>query len=144
MVTAWSPRRIGGTRSGAGPLPRLVALAVLLFGVLLSHGASVESVQGHLSTSAMAPVAAQVTHGSDAAAETDDHRGGHEPSHPGEQCAAGQPQQSSVSGTPCFAASVGASTSAEDASAARVPAAGESSDGDAPAALRAASVVRQV
>ncbi len=154
MVTAWSPRCIGGSRSGAGPLLRVVALAVLLFGVLVAHGACVESAEGHLSTSAMVLTATPVenTHhaGVDSAppfvAAADDRQGGggHEPSHSGEQCASGQPQQSAASAMPCFAASVRESSRAGDASAVRVPVAGASVDGASPTALRAASAVRQV
>jgi len=152
MVTAWTPRRRSGTRLGAGPLLRVVALAVLLFSVLVTHGANVESAQGHLSTSAMAPAAAPVEHTRDAAVDSapqlvaaaDGRHGGHEPSHPGEQCASGQPQQSSVSGTPCFAASVRESFRAVHASAVRLPTAEEPRAGATSAALRAASVVRQV
>lgn len=152
MVTAWSPWRTVRTRSGAGPLLRVLAMAVLLFGVLVTHGVHVESVRGHLSTSATAPAAAPfdgmhhaaVEPAPRLAAEADDHHGGHESSHPGEQCASGQPQQGPVLVTPCFAASVRESTSAEDASAVRVPAAREPMGGASPAALRAASVVQQV
>ncbi|WP_435216946.1 hypothetical protein [Streptomyces sp. bgisy034] len=130
----------------------MVALAVLLFGVLVAHGAYVESAQGHLSISAMAPTATPVEHTREApvdsapqmVAAADDRRGGHEPSHPGEQCASGQPQQASVSGTPCFAASVRESFRAVQASAVRLPTAEELVAGATSAALRAAAVVQQV
>lgn len=153
MVTAWSPLRMLGTRSGAGPLLRVLALAVLLFGTLVTHGVHVESVKGHLSTSATAAAAFSgddVRHpavGPPAplfAAEPDDHHGGHEASHPGEQCVSGQPQQGSGLVSPCFAASVRESTGADDASTGRASAAGKPMDGASPAALRAASVVQQV
>jgi hypothetical protein len=39
MVTARSPRRMVRTPSCAGPLPRVPALAVLLFGTLVTHDA---------------------------------------------------------------------------------------------------------
>lgn len=152
MVTAWSLRRIVRTRSGAGPLLRVLALAVLLFGFLVTHGVHVESVRGHLSTSATTPAALQadgVHHAAGGparlfAADADDHHGGHETSHPGEHCASGQPQQGSALVSPCFAASVRESTSAYDDSTVRGPATGRPMDGASPVALRAVSVVRQV
>ncbi|PAZ09633.1 hypothetical protein CLM62_44905 [Streptomyces sp. SA15] len=152
MVTAWSPWRMVRTRCGAGPMLRVLALAVLLFGVLVTHAVHVESAGGHLSTSAMAPAALSfddVRHAAvelvpQFAAEPGDHHGGHEPTQPGERCVSGQPQQGSVLVSPCFAASVRESTSADDASIVRVPAAGRPLDGASPAALRAASVVQQV
>lgn len=152
MVTAWSPWRIVRTRSGAGPLLRVLALAVLLSGFLVTHGIHVEGVQGHLSVSATTPAALQgdgVPHAAGEparlfAADVDDHHGGHEPSHPGEHCASGQPQQGSALVAPCFAASVRESTRSCDASIMRGPTAGGPMDGASPAALRAVSVVRQV
>ncbi|MGN9761939.1 hypothetical protein [Streptomyces sp. SD31] len=152
MVTAWSPWRIVRTRSGAGPLLRVLALAVLLSGFLVTHGIHVESVQGHLSTSATTPAALQVDgvhHAADEparllAADADDHHGGHETPHPGEHCASGQPQQGSALVSPCFAASVRESSGSYDASTVRGPTAGRPMDGVSPVALRAASVVQQV
>ncbi|MEU9572420.1 hypothetical protein AB0D62_21635 [Streptomyces massasporeus] len=152
MVTAWSPRRIVRTRSGAGPLLRVLAMAVILFGVLVTHGVHVESVKGHLSTSATAFTAPSDNGARHAgveptvlsAADADDHHGGHGPSHPGEHCLSGQPQQTSALASPCFAASVRESTSSHDASAVRGPAAAGPMAGESPMALRAASVVRQV
>lgn len=152
MVTAWSPWRIVRIRSGAGPLLRVLALAVLLSGVLVTHGVHVESVQGHLSISATTPAALQVDGVHPAAdesarlflADADHHRGGHESSTPGEHCASGQPPQGPALVSPCFAASVREATSSFDASTMRGPAAGGPMDGGSPAALRAASVVQQV
>jgi hypothetical protein len=152
MVTAWSPWRIVRTRSGAGPLLRVLALAVLLSGFLVTHGIHVESVQGHLSVSATTPAAPQVDGVRHAAgeparlfaADADDHHGGHEPSHPGEHCASGQPPQGSALVWPCFAASVREATSSFDASTLRGTAAGRPVDGGSPVALRAVSVVQQV
>ncbi|GGY35722.1 hypothetical protein [Streptomyces djakartensis] len=152
MVTAWSPWRIVRTRSGAGPLLRVLAMAVLLFGVLVTHGVHVESAQGHLSTSATAVTAASDGGGRHAgvepavlsAADADDHHGSHVPSHPGEHCASGQPQQASALVSPCFAASVRESTSSYDASAVRGPTAVGPMEGGSSVALRAASVVQQV
>jgi hypothetical protein len=152
MVTAWTPWRAVRTRPDAGPLLRVLALVVLLFGVFMAHGGHVESAKGHLSTSATASVALSahgVRHAAVEpvqlfAAEADDHHGGHEPSHRGEQCLASQPQQGSALVWPCFAASVRESTSADEASTVRGPVAGGPIDGAPPAALRAASVVQQV
>lgn len=151
MVTARSLWRMDGTRLEAGPLLRVLAMAALLFGVLVTHGVHVESVQGHLSTRATTPAAAwdERTHHAAAesvpqfAAETDDHPGGHDLSHTVEQCASGQPQQGSVLVLPCTASSVRESGDA-DASTARASAVGLPVDGASPVALRAAAVVQQV
>ena len=151
MVTAWSPWRIVRTRSGAGPLLRVLAMAVLLFGVLVTHGVHVDSAKGHLSPSVTAFTAPSDGGVRDAgvvptlsAADADDHHGSHGPSHPGEHCVSGQPQQASALVSPCFAASVRESTSSYDASTVRGPTAGGPMDGESYLALRAASVVRQV
>ncbi|MFD8222948.1 hypothetical protein ACFV16_02065 [Streptomyces massasporeus] len=152
MVTAWSPWRIVRTRSGAGPLLGVLAMAVVLFGVLVTHGVHGESVTRHLSTSATAFTApsdnsvrrAGVEPAVLSAADADDHDGGHGPSHPGEHCLSGQPQQASALVSPCFAASVRESTSSHDASTVRGSTAGGPMDGESPVALRAASVVQQV
>ncbi|WP_031487535.1 hypothetical protein [Streptomyces bicolor] len=151
MVTAWSLWRIVRTRSDAGPLLRVLTLAVLLSGFLVTHGIHVESVQGHLSTSATTP-ALQVDGVHRAADEparllatdSEDHHGGHATPHPGEHCASGQPQQGSALVSPCFAASVRESSSSYDASTVRGPTVGRPMDGASPVALRAASVVQQV
>lgn len=152
MVTARLPWRSVRTRFGAGPLARVLALAVLLFGVLVTHGVHLESARGHLSTSATVPAApsadgvhhAAVEPAPLLAGEAGDHHGGHAPSHPGEHCVSGQPQQGPALAWPCFAALVRASASSHDATTVRGPAAGGPLDGEPPAALRAASVVRQV
>ncbi|GAA4325874.1 hypothetical protein GCM10023086_53200 [Streptomyces venetus] len=152
MITAWSPWRIVRTRSGAGPLLRVLAMAVLLFGVLVTHGVHVESVKGHLSAGATAftaPSDGGVRHAAVAAAvlpaaDADDHPGGHGPSHPGEHCVSGAPQQASALASPCFAASVRESTGSYDAATIRGPTAGGPMGGESPVALRAASVVRQI
>jgi hypothetical protein len=152
MVTAWSPWHSVRTRSAAGPLLRVLAFAVLLFGVLVTHGAHVESAQGHLSTSATVLAAssadgvrhAAVEPAPPVAAETDDHHGGHEPSHPGEHCVSGQPQQGSALISPCSTGAVRESSGSYDASTVRGPAAVGPLDGASPVALRAASVVQQV
>ncbi|AZQ40238.1 hypothetical protein EJ357_03945 [Streptomyces cyaneochromogenes] len=152
MVTARTAWRMVRTPSDVGPLPRVLALAVLLFGVLVTHAVHVESVSGHLVTSAAAPAAfsdddvrgVAAEFGPLSAAAADDHQGGHEASHPGEQCASGQPQQGSGVVPPCFAASVRESTGSDDAAAVRVSAADGPMDRASSGALRAASVVQQV
>jgi hypothetical protein len=150
MITAWSPSRMVRARS-AGPVLRVLALAVLLFGIVVTHGVHAESVSGHLSVSATTPAALSDDDVRPAAAEppplvagdVEDH-GGHVPSHPGEQCASGQPQQGSGLVSPFCSASVRGPGSADNASTARVPGAVGPRGGASPAALRAASVVRQV
>ncbi|MEV6406081.1 hypothetical protein AB0M58_24460 [Streptomyces bobili] len=96
----------------------MLALAVLLFGVVFTHGLHAESVKGHLVTSAAASAhtssegAFDVTGTqvlSQRAAIAERH-GGHEPAHQGEHCIPGQPQQGPVLTPPCFAASVSEST----------------------------------
>ncbi|MGW0825359.1 hypothetical protein [Streptomyces sp. NPDC002845] len=146
MITARSFRHLVRTRGAAAPLPRVLALAVLLFGVLFTHGVNVESVKGHLATSAVAPTAttaegvgvqipllAVTEHGG----QTENH-----PAHSAEHCASGQPYQGSPLTVPCFAASVREAVVSADAGAKRVSGAPERS-GAASADLRA-SVVRQV
>ncbi len=92
----------------AGPL-RLLWLAVLVLGVLVTHGASAESAQGHAGGGAIAPTHAsavmQEGHtsgaggGSAAAsaspdvAAADGQHEGDGSSHPVEDCVSGQPQQ---------------------------------------------------
>ncbi|MDF3141198.1 hypothetical protein [Streptomyces sp. T21Q-yed] len=113
----------------------MLNLSLCLFGVLVAHGVHVESGNDvHHAAVATVPLFA---------AEADDHHGGHVPSQPGEHCAAGQPQQGSVLVSPCSAASVRASTGADDASTLRMSAAGRPIDGASPVALRAALVVQQ-
>jgi hypothetical protein len=133
-------------------LVRVLALAVLLLGFLVTHGVHMESAQGHLSTSATVPTAPSadgVRHAAAEpaplfAAEPGDHHGGHEPSHPGEHCVSGQPQQGPALASPCFAAAARASSGSHDASTVRGQAAGGPMVGVSPAALRAASVVQRV
>jgi hypothetical protein len=121
VVTGWSLRRIARACVSAGPPLRLLALGVLLFGVVLTHGASPESGGGHLMTSAAVPATASLddAHGASGNAHgaagaqavagpvaLGDHQGGDDPTHTGEQCAAGQPQQGPALAAPCLAASV--------------------------------------
>ena len=92
----------------AGPL-RLLWLAVLVFGVLVTHGASAESAQGHARAGATAPTHAstvmQEGHTSEAgegdaaasaspdAAAADGQHEDDGSSHPAADCVSGQPQQ---------------------------------------------------
>ncbi|MDC0766554.1 hypothetical protein [Streptomyces sp. HD] len=154
MVTARLPWCVGGTRFGGRPLLRVLAMAALLFGVLVTHCGHMESADGHLSSSAADSAALPgdgVLHPDPAVepaplitGQIDDHRGGHAASHSGEQCVSGQPQQGYAVAAPCFAAWVRQATGVDGASPLRPPAIGRSVDGVSPVALRAASVVRQV
>jgi hypothetical protein len=113
MVTARLPLGMVWARSSAGPL-RVLWLAALLFGVLAMHGASAESATSHLSISgvilATGPIQdhADEESAGDIAAYTvleaeasDHHDGGHEPSHPAQECVSGQPQQGAGLSVPC-------------------------------------------
>jgi hypothetical protein len=101
-------------------LLRVLAMVVLLLGILSAHGVSAESTEGHLVTSAAAPVA--VLHEEILAAEgeqaaprpvaIDEPGSGHGSSHTGEHCVSGQPLQGPVLTPPCFAVSVAESTGA--------------------------------
>ncbi|MFJ9582289.1 hypothetical protein [Streptomyces acidicola] len=127
MVTAWLPLRMARACSGAGPLLRLLALAALLLGVVLTHGASPEGVAGQLVTSAAAPSAgpaekghgATDAHGSMPPTAKDERHRDHTPSHPVEHCAAGQAYQGPALTQPCFALSVGEPVSPRRATAQR-------------------------
>ncbi|CAM5243627.1 hypothetical protein [Streptomyces aurantiogriseus] len=102
----------------AGPLLRVLAMVVLLFGIVSTHGLSAESTKGHLVTSAAAPVA--MLHEEILGAEGEqaaprlvvigEPGGGHGSSHTSEHCVSGQPQQGPVLTPPCFAVSVSEST----------------------------------
>lgn len=137
-------------RSGAGPLVRLLALAVLLLSVVLTHGASPDAVAGHLVADTVTPAAetsekdhgATDSHGNTRPTATDERRGGHAPSHPAEHCAAGQPYQGPALTQPCFAVSVGEPVSPPRAIADR-SLNGPELSASASASLRAA-VVQQV
>ncbi|MFD5255297.1 hypothetical protein ACFWM5_20965 [Streptomyces bobili] len=54
MITAWSPPRTVRARTSVGPILRKLAMIVLLFGVVFTHGLHAESIKGHLVTSAAA------------------------------------------------------------------------------------------
>ncbi|MFI1030217.1 hypothetical protein [Streptomyces sp. NPDC020951] len=89
-------------------------MAVLLFGIVFTHGLSAENVKGHLVTSAVALAGAVHEEVLDAEGERavsrlvarGDSDEGHGSSHPSEQCVSGQPQQGPVLTPPCFAVSV--------------------------------------
>ncbi len=127
MVTAWSPPRIVRARACAGPLLRVLAMAVLLFGVVFTHAVNAESVQGHLVSSAAVPATGLPAEARDAtdvhalprpAAIAEPH-GDHGSSHPSEHCVSGQPQQGPVLTPPCCAASVSESPASGRASVGR-------------------------
>lgn len=156
MITAWSPPHLVRARASAGPLLRVLAMAVLLFGVLFAHGPygphgpHVESVKGHLVTSAPVPAyvpsdgvlhltATQVL---SQRAEMGEPQGGHGPAHQGEHCVSGQPQQGPVLTPPCFAASVSESAAVGYASVKRGE--GEPVISSASSAALRLSVVQQV
>ncbi|GCB44005.1 hypothetical protein SNL152K_1290 [Streptomyces sp. NL15-2K] len=138
----------------------MLAMAVLLFGVVFTHGLHGESVKGHLATSAAAPalvspvhvspvhVSLQEAHGvtdtealSRPAAMGAPHEG-HGPSHPSEHCLSGQPPQGPVVTPPCFAAAVSESAAVGRASVKRGP--DDSVLLAAPSASLRLSVVQQV
>ena len=137
-------------RASAGPLLRVLAIAVLLFGVVFTHSVNVEGVKGHLVTSATVPAAVlpeephaiadpQALPRPAAMAEPQEDHGS---SHPSEHCVSGQPQQGPVLTPPCFAVSVGESATSGRALAQRGP------NGSVPSVSSAAalrlSVVQQV
>lgn len=109
-------------RASAGPLPRVLAMAVLLFGVAFTHGVNAESVKGHLVTSAAVPATVLPEETLDVADTQALPRPAHEDhgsSHPSEHCVSGQPQQGPVLTPPRCAASVGESVGSERALAQR-------------------------
>jgi hypothetical protein len=137
-------------RASVGPSLRVLAMAVLLFGVVFTHGLHVDSVKGHLVTSAAAPAhgSPDEAHGapdtealSGPAAMGEPHEG-HGPSHPSEHCLSGQPPQGPVVTPPCFAASVSESAAVGRASVKRGPS--ESVLLAAPSVSLRLSVVQQI
>jgi hypothetical protein len=105
----------------------MLAMAVLLFGVVFTHGLHVENVKEHLVTSAAAP-AQMSTLGTFDTTDTQvlspraaigERHGGHGPAHHGEHCVSGQPPQGPVLTPPCCAASVNESTAVGPASVKR-------------------------
>ncbi|GKQ36039.1 hypothetical protein ALMP_25820 [Streptomyces sp. A012304] len=151
MVTARSPLRIPWTAMVPGSLMRVLALAVLLFGVVITHGVHAGSVQGHMVTSATVFGVLPDTQAREGAEEqsphrmaaADDRHDGHGPSHPGQQCASGQPPHGSTVAWPCFAASVRESATSGHGPAERGKPGFGFSGGSSFAALRT-SVVQQV
>jgi hypothetical protein len=149
MITARSLLCVPRIRVAAGPLLRVSALAVLLFGIVFTHGLHPESAEGHLVTGVAAPAAVAVAGnvgGADGQAvfrlaAIGEPREGHGSSHPIEHCVSGQPQQGPVLTPPCFAVSVGESAVAERALARR--ALGGPVLATVPSAVRL-SVVQQV
>jgi hypothetical protein len=102
-------------RVSTAPLLRVLGLAVLLFGVLVTHAVSVESGRTHTATSTAA-LAVAVSAEDDGTAvghlparltAPEDRHGDHGASHPGEQCVSAQPHLGPVLTPPCCAASVG-------------------------------------
>ncbi|MET9296168.1 hypothetical protein [Streptomyces sp. NPDC003077] len=109
MVTARSSFGTPRTRLTAGPL-RLLWLAFLLTGIMLSHGMSAENAEGHVLTGTTAAALASSPDTSATDAEWPDRTGpenspsdGDDFSHTGEECVSGLPQQGSVLGAPCLA-----------------------------------------
>ncbi|SPF02493.1 hypothetical protein [Streptomyces sp. MA5143a] len=161
MITAWSTRRPRRARVPAGPLPRLLGLAVVLFAVVLLHGAIAESAGAHLVTSSVAtttppsahppaatdattaaPGAHLVVRAAVAPGAAHDERGDHGAGHPAEHCASAQPNQGPALAQPRGAASVGEATAAEHAPSARRIGAARPSD---PSCVTVRSlVVRQI
>ncbi|WLW50428.1 hypothetical protein [Streptomyces sp. YU58] len=150
MITAWSLPRIVRTRVSAGPLLRVVGLAVLLFGVVFTHAVNVESAKGHMVTSAAAPASALPDEARDAtdtqamprlvaAGGGHDHHGS---SHPGEQCLSAPPHPGPVLTPPCFAASF--SESAASGRVAVQRGLSDSAVANSPSAAVRSSVVQQV
>ncbi|KAB1987199.1 hypothetical protein F8144_19440 [Streptomyces triticiradicis] len=152
MVTTRSPWRAIRIRSTAGPWAYVPTLVVLLFSVFVTHAVHVESADGHLSTSAAASAVlpggdvrrAAVEAAPRSAADAGERHGAHESAHPGDHCASGRLQQGPARAVPRFAASIRESASADTASVVRVTATDRRMEGAPPAALRVASVVRQV
>ncbi|MEU0342874.1 hypothetical protein ABZ092_28965 [Streptomyces bobili] len=104
-------------------------MAVLLLGIVSTHGLSAESPEGHLVTSAARPVA--MVHEGILGAQGEqtgprllaiaEPGGGHGSSHTSEHCVSGQPQQGPVLTPPCFAVSASESTKAGCVSGRRIP-----------------------
>lgn len=142
------------TRACAGPLPRLLGLAVVLFAVVLMHGATPESAGAHLVTSAVASVPTPSEHRLDGAEAhsaspaadmrdgAPDGHGDHGTSHPGEHCASAQPNQGPAHTQPRFAASY--SEAAAPSCAPSVRHVGESRLCDQPSATLRSLAVQQI
>ncbi|GGV29760.1 hypothetical protein [Streptomyces spectabilis] len=153
MVTAWSPRHIVRARAVAessvapGPLLRFLALAVLLFAVALTHGASPGTTGAHLATSAVSVQSAAedlpvTTAEPTALGAAGDGHAEHGPVHSNEQCASGQPTQGPAFAPSCLAASVGQPDTPGHPAAGRSP--GTAEYAVTPAVALKTSVVQQV
>ncbi|KUN30018.1 hypothetical protein AQJ23_04640 [Streptomyces antibioticus] len=150
MITVRSLLCVPRVRVAAGPLLRVSALAVLLFGIVFTHGLHAESAEGHLVTGVTGPAAVSVAVDVGVAAERavsrfaaiGEPREGHGFSHPNEHCVSGQPQQGPVLTPPSFAVSVGESTVSGTHLAQR--ASGGSLLAAVPSAARGSSAVQQV
>lgn len=141
-------------RACAGPLLRVLSLAVVLFAFALTHGAITDSAGGHLVTSTATPataVAEHALHGVDAPSAVTladrftgprEGHGDHMPSHPAEHCASAQPQQGPAFAQPRFAASV--SEVVTPGCARTVREAGESLMSDQSSAALRSLIVQQI
>lgn len=149
MVTARSPRCIPWTGMVPGALLRLLALAVLTFGVVITHGVHVESTMSHIPTSVTASRALPDGETREDVKELSPHRmgatddDGNGPPHTGQHCASGQLPYRSIVASPCFAASVRESAASVHALAERGKPGFGFSGGSSFLALRTA-VVQQV
>ncbi|MFI2372159.1 hypothetical protein [Streptomyces sp. NPDC018833] len=134
-----------------GSLLRVLAMAVLLLGVVITHSVYAESAKGHMPTSVTSSGALPDMEAREGAkdqsphrmAAADDHHDGHGPSHSGHHCASGQLPHGSIVALPCFAASVRESATSVHALAERGKPGFGFSDVPSFAALRTA-VVQQV
>lgn len=125
-------------------------MAVLLSGIVFTHGLSAESAEGHLVTSAVTPAAPaheeDLSAGGKRAASRpaaiDDPGEGHGSSHQSEHCLSGQPQQGPVLTPPCFAVSV--SESATDGRVSGRPGCSESVLSPTSSTVLRSAVVQQV
>lgn len=95
MITALPRTSALRTRVLAGP-QRVLAVALILFAFLYTHGVSLDGVRGHTDTAAataLAPATAE-------SAPIDHHGEGHGASHSAEECATSQPQQPPIVDAP--------------------------------------------
>lgn len=112
MVTASSPWCVSRVRVLAG-LPRMLIVAMVLFGVVFTHGIKTESIKGYLSTTAAVALTDQaVAYGTAKARapfpviETDGQHDDPGSAHSAEHCASTQPQHGSAGTPACLAGSV--------------------------------------
>jgi hypothetical protein len=116
VITAWSPFGASRFRLSAGSR-RLMLVAMLLFGLVYTHGVDAEGVADHLTPASTTASANVDTHGSgvtpgvalhnahaeaeDSTTDTEHHGDEHGLSHPTHECLPGQPQQSPDMEAPC-------------------------------------------